>query len=406
MPADQVRKSDLMVDNRDYIFGPGDVVTVTIYELRSPGIEDIQTLRINETGMIRLAVVGAVRAAGLSEHQLENNIREKLDTSNILRDATVSVITQRSQQNTYTVIASPTQGGSAPGTYIIPKPDFRLLEALSQARGAPERTRRIFVIRAAALAPEFIGNEPEPEPGQRPSRPAPVDPGDLLEGLGDGLMDAGPGNNPAADRGAPPVGVEAGLDDAGNQSQWVYVDGKWVRVANAPGQDDGLVEDEDLSSMVTQRIIEIPYGRLKGGDMRYNIVIRPGDVITIPGRIGGFVYAMGAISRPGAYTVPGEYELTLMRLVASAGGPSQLAWPERVDLVRQVSEYEQIIVRLDLKAIAQGHEPDIYLRANDIINIGTSGAAVPLAVFRNGLRMTYGFGFVLDRNFNQQVFGP
>ena len=29
----------------------------------------------------------------------------------------------------------------------------------------------------------------------------------------------------------------------------------------------------------------------------------------------------------------------------------------------------------------------------------------PLAVFRNGLRITYGFGFLLDRNFGNDVFG-
>ena len=76
-----------------------------------------------------------------------------------------------------------------------------------------------------------------------------------------------------------------------------------------------------------------------------------------------------------------------------------------MDLIRQISDNEQAIVRLDLRAIANGTEPDIYLKQNDVINIGTSGLAVPLAIFRNGLRFTYGFGFILDRNFNQDVFG-
>ena len=84
-----------------------------------------------------------------------------------------------------------------------------------------------------------------------------------------------------------------------------------------------------------------------------------------------------------------------------------MAWPERVDIIRQIGPYEQAIVRLDYRAIVQGTEPDLYLKANDVINIGTNGAAVPLAVFRNGLRATYGFGFVLDRNFSDDVFsGP
>ena len=37
--------------------------------------------------------------------------------------------------------------------------------------------------------------------------------------------------------------------------------------------------------------------------------------------------------------------------------------------------------------------------------IGTTFWATPLAVVRNGLRATYGFGFLLDRNFGNDVFG-
>ena len=62
-------------------------------------------------------------------------------------------------------------------------------------------------------------------------------------------------------------------------------------------------------------------------------------------------------------------------------------------------------VRLDLRAIFHGTQPDFYLKPNDLINVGTHFLATPLAVVRNGFRTTYGFGFVLDRNFEQDVFG-
>ena len=205
--------------------------------------------------------------------------------------------------------------------------------------------------------------------------------------------------------------MEQSLDTPGDAGQWVFVDGKWVRVKGNIGNRSSVVgtatsdkEIDELGKIVTQRIIEIPFQKLKDGDMRYNVVIRPGDVISVPDPNAGFVYVMGQIARPGAYTISGEQELTLYRLIASAGGLSGLAWPEKVDLIRQINDNEQAIVRLDLRAIANGTEPDIYLKTNDVINIGTSAAAVPLAVFRNGLRMTYGFGFVLDRNFENDVF--
>jgi protein involved in polysaccharide export with SLBB domain len=406
LATDHVRPSDLIPENREYIIGPGDTVLVTIYELRIPGVDDQQQRRVTETGDIRLAIVGPIRAAGRSPSQLEKDIVTKLDQDNKLRNATVSVQLLDSRQNTYSVLAQSSTGGTQSGTYVIPKPDFRLVEALTIARSIPGRTRRVYVIRQAALDSSVTGDYSQDETDTN-QPPAPDDPGNLLEGLDEGLDNSGP----ESDRPAPPTGVEQSLDDPADQGQWVYVDGKWVRVQGKPGtSQSAVVEDEEdeqlteLGKLVTQRIIEIPYQKLKEGDMRYNVVIRPGDVISVPDPNAGFVYIGGAIARPGAYTIPGEQELTLYRLVISAGGLSGLAMPNKVDLVRQLNDSEQAIVRLDLRGIANGTEPDIYLKTNDIINIGTSGAAVPLAIFRNGLRMTYGFGFVLDRNFQSEVF--
>ena len=407
LPTDRVRAEDLKPENREYIIGPGDTLLVTIYELRIPGVDDQQQRRVTETGELRLAIVGNVQASGRSPSQLERDIAKKLDQDGKLRDAIVSVQLLDSRQNTYTVFTQSAQGGTRSGTYVIPKPDFRLIEALTIANGIPGRTRRVYVIRQAALDPVVSGDVQGENDGGADQAPAPEDPADLLEGIDSGLDNAGP-----SDRPAPPTGVEESLDPPSDTGQWVFVDGKWVKLE---GEEDGSdppvgsstddAQLAELSKLVTQRIIEIPFQRLKDGDMRYNIVIRPGDVISVPDPNAGFVYVMGNIARPGAYTIPGEQELTLYRLVASAGGLSGLAWPEKVDLIRQISDTEQAIVRLDLRAIAQGTEPDIYLKQNDVINIGTSAAAVPLAVFRNGLRMTYGFGFVLDRNFERDVFG-
>ena len=50
-------------------------------------------------------------------------------------------------------------------------------------------------------------------------------------------------------------------------------------------------------------------------------------------------------------------------------------------------------------------DKDIFLKPNDLINVCTNAVATPLAVFRNGLRMTYGLGFVVDRNWENSVFG-
>lgn len=403
-----VRPEDLIPDVREYVIGAGDLITVTIFELIRPGEEAIQTVRVNETGMIRLPVVGAVRASGYTPSRLEDRIGQILERQGVLRDAIVSVILQEARQNTYSVIGEPEQGGTAVGTYAIPKPDFRLLDALAQARGVPGRTKKLLIYRQTALTQEAAGEAPivpEAETVHEAPPAPPADPAQLIEELMQGEERPATQEQPEAPA---PSGLEAGLESSGPAPQWINVDGQWKRVDEqgaAARQAAQQQREAALSQLITQRIIEIPYDRLLEGDMRYNIVIRPGDVIRVPAPTAGFVYVMGFINRPGAYVVPGENDLTLKQLVASAGGLSQLAIPERVDLIRRVADNQEAIVRIDLRAIFEGREPDFFLKPNDMINVGTNLIATPLAVIRNGFRTTYGFGFVLDRNFNTDVFG-
>jgi hypothetical protein len=61
---------------------------------------------------------------------------------------------------------------------------------------------------------------------------------------------------------------------------------------------------------------------------------------------------------------------------------------------------------IDGKAIADRTQPDIVLKPNDRVNVGTNFWALPLAVIRNGFRASYGFGFVFDRNIGNDLLGP
>ncbi len=70
-----------------------------------------------------------------------------------------------------------------------------------------------------------------------------------------------------------------------------------------------------------------------------------------------------------------------------------------------MAKNREATIRLNLAAIRQKTEPDLYLKPDDHVIIGTSWLAPWLAVIRNGFRATYGFGFLLDRNFGNDVFG-
>jgi protein involved in polysaccharide export with SLBB domain len=193
----------------------------------------------------------------------------------------------------------------------------------------------------------------------------------------------------------------------------VFLNGRWVQVMPAEAQP-GLPEGPNpleskpttAEDLVTQRVIKIPVAPLLKGVAKYNIVIRPGDVIHVPSPTQGIVYALGpGIGRPGTYSLPTTGRLTIQRLVAAAGGLSPIAIPERVDLTRVVGENSQATIRLNVRAIFEGTQPDIRLKPDDMVNFGTNFWATPMAVIRNGFRMSYGFGFLLDRNFGNDVFG-
>lgn len=416
----EVQTGDLIPLVQEYVVGPGDTLTVSIFELIEPGQETVQTRRVDELGKIRLPVVGAVDAAGRTASELERDLVQVLEAKDILKDATVSVIVTENRQNTYSIIGEPRLSGTEIGTYTIPKTDFRLLDALALARGVSGSIKKIFVIRQIPMAaqqqeviPTTLPEPQEEQPAQPPSEPSRLIE-DLLKSLEeepDGVQAPGEGGEQeqAEPQGAePPMVLGQGLEEApGRAAQWVNVGGQWVRVeqpAAAPAAPPS--GEEAQAPLITQRIIRIPYDKLLDGDMRYNIVVRPGDIIRVPPPTLGNVYIGGAISRPGTYALPGDRDLTLKQLIFAAGNVSQLAIPERVDLIRRVGNDQEAIVRLNLRAIFEGTQPDFYLKTNDTINIGTSLVATPLAVIRNGLRMSYGFGFVLDRNFSTDVFGP
>lgn len=153
------------------------------------------------------------------------------------------------------------------------------------------------------------------------------------------------------------------------------------------------------------RVIIIDWEKLQKGDLTQNVLIRPGDKIHVESDIG-VVYIDGEVARPGVYNLPPIGELTLSRLVTAAGGLGQIAIPQRVDLIRKIAPDREAALRVNLAAIRNKAEPDIVMRSDDHVIIGTNFFATPLAVIRNGFRMTYGFGFLIDRNFGNDVFGP
>ncbi len=132
--AEEPKPIDLMVFDRDHRFAPGDVVRVSIYELLQQGITFTNEYVVTETGKVSIPEVGVIEAEGLTESQLENEIKQILSPG-ILKDPSVTVVLMSSQQRTFSILGEGTPG---PGRYNIPRTDFRLTDALATAGGVAE----------------------------------------------------------------------------------------------------------------------------------------------------------------------------------------------------------------------------------------------------------------------------
>jgi len=140
------RPSDTVVMETDYVFRSGDIVRVSIFELLQEGVQVSSEYVVTETGKISIPDVGVVEAAGLTETQLEEEIRQILSPS-ILKEPSVVVTLIASQQRTFSVLGV---GVPAPGRYVIPRYDFRLKDALATAGGQRQfNVSYIYVSRSA-----------------------------------------------------------------------------------------------------------------------------------------------------------------------------------------------------------------------------------------------------------------
>lgn len=456
LETSEIMPEDLIPVVKDYEIAPGDTVNIEIFDFLQPNVATPFQRVVDGRGFIDLPQLGRINVLGLTAEELRERIRLELREQDIIRDALVSVQVAAQRQLTFSVFGFI----SGPGRYFIPRPDYRLLEALTEAGGLPAAVGEVFVIRQTPLTDATrrgVGIEratPPPMPEGEDRREPEQQGRDLNElidelteppgGGGDGFgafsqqdtsgqparrdqqqdQDQSPEEEPPPpaidlidEPGQAPLPEPAGAERraAPGDGRWMFLNGEWVRVQRRtltpaerglPEGPDALGDGLRAEDLVTQRVIRVPAEPLLKGLGEYNIVIRPGDVIRVPDPEQGVIYMGGpGVAGPGTYNLPQFGRLTLTRAVMAAGGLSAVGVPWRVDLTRMVGEDRQATIRLNLKAIFAGSQPDVFMKPNDVVNIGTAFWATPLAVIRNGFRMSYGFGFLLDRNFGNDVFG-
>lgn len=461
--AEEPRPEDLLEYETDYVFGSGDIVRISIFELYQEGSAYVNDYIVTETGRISIPDVGLVRASGLTEPELEQEVRNILSPT-ILKNPSVTVTLLQSQSQIFSIVG---QGVGQSARFNIPRYTFRLIDAIALAGGVAEfNVSYIYVSRDVAgrdVLPTQMTETPSvPARTQDaveqipavPQKPTISPEEEMLDIIApsvvkqpNGLLIASaemskrseletlatPDELGGLEPSAPtqPGASQALLPSSQSSAQieWVFEDGKWkpktaegvkpirqdapaqisrqdvqstaARQAPQPATDFGFA-DVGQAGDVT-RVIKVPVDKLLSGDIRYNIIIRPGDRITAPVDLIGEFWVMGNVNAQGAIAITGR-PITLKQAIATAGGLGALAWPKKVEVVRRIGRnnaglMQEETVLVDLQKISRGQQPDFFIKPNDLINVGTHGTSRWQAVLRNAFRATYGFGFIYDRNF-------
>ncbi len=184
---------------------------------------------------------------------------------------------------------------------------------------------------------------------------------------------------------------------------------KSQKISKSTPKPELIISEDDpygwgsLEKKELVRVIAINLNSLQRGDWNQNIVIREGDVIRVPPLPVGEFYVYGEVQRPGVYSLTGR-KITIKMAMAASGNLGPLAWPENSILVRRIGRNQEQTFPINLERIFKGQDADVFLKPNDVLFVGTHWKSSFLAVLRNAFRMTYGFGFIYDRNFSDPLF--
>jgi protein involved in polysaccharide export with SLBB domain len=138
-----------------------------------------------------------------------------------------------------------------------------------------------------------------------------------------------------------------------------------------PWKPAGAIEDPEVPRPGRQ-VIKVDLEPLKtGGVLKPDILLKKGDVFTVPRRRPRLFYVIGDVRAPGAYDIPAPAERSMLvsQAIAQAGGPAPTAKLAKGILVHSDEAGRRVERRVDFAAIMKGKDQDFRVNPNDVIFI-------------------------------------
>jgi polysaccharide export outer membrane protein len=320
----------------DYVIGSGDLLAITVFDVP----ELTREVRVSQTGTISIPLIPArLTVTGLTELQAEQKIAEVLEANGLVSHPEVGVMVREHKSKPITIVGAVTH----PMVYEADR-TVTLLEALAEAGGVSnDAGDTVIVARIPAVFEE-------------------VDPKVIVD-------PPAPGAGVTTDPKGEPPGISAtGVPQTAQKNGTVFPPNIEV-TQNPPIPKDKTITTVDASSTNPRNTYTINLNELlETGDVRNNIVLEAGDVVTVPH--AGIVYVLGAVNRPGGFVMANDRTaLTTMKVLSLAGGLTRIAKLKHAYIIRTNDQGKQTQTEVDLKEILNREAEDIQMHASDILVI-------------------------------------
>ena len=329
---------------QEYTARIGDVLDIVV--VGEPDFS--RTVTVGQEGSIFLPLVGNIGVQGLTIQQITTKVAQAL--SQYVKEPKVLVTFRQSSQRDQVFVL---------GQVIHPGPfewrqGITVLELLALSGGATDRAalRRALVMRKSVATPVNL----EKLMGGDVSLNATLSPGDVLvvpDNTGRVLV-VGEVTKPGYVTLAPDAKILDVITLAGGPT-----------LSAAPERISILREGQPLHPNLE--------ALLRDGKLDENVVVEPGDIVDVP-TTDRRVLVLGRVVKPGPYVINPDFPMSILDVIALAGGPADNSKLNTVYLIRQSGTAAPVATEIDMWKYLHhgGANADLRLRPGDVIFVPTS----------------------------------
>ena len=359
----------------EYRIGPEDTLEIVIVSLEEPGQAKTLSRDVGDDGTVVLPFVGALKVGGSTTRDAEQAGRAAY-SDRYIRDPQISVNVTRYRSAAVVV----TGAVKTPGMYYLKRNTSTILEILLKSGGlTTDAGPELYLMRNETTAGETgIVSSAEAPASAPPAQTSAVERAENV---------VRPALEMDMPRSLPPE--RGSVQRPGNAENAAAERARELQAEDGPVTGLVNVAEADLGA-ANKNLIPIDLKRLiDEGDLRLNLVVRRGDILSVPEREKEYIYVLGYVNGPGRVQIDKDRQVTAMSALAMVGGLSSQSRAEKSYLIREAEGGMKKIYPVDLLKIANGIRPDVNLRAGDTLVVGAGLLMKMTEIFHVGGSAAY-----------------